>query len=236
MDPVQTFIKKNLLDVVDSSLQYGQPIIMYRGESKKWKSPISSTLFRDYPFYENNFEFELKYYKQCFQYLYNYEKPFDSEVNLAFLSFLRHNNFPTRLIDITPSIETALFFAVIEEDEEDGVFYRIKGLDISYYMYNYENADINSVVNSDYLTKNLVNHYIFYKDTNIYNIKARRQKGWHIIKKGIIDGLVDETIISIKEKNNIREFLFENKFKERFDPDLRKILKLIKSILDQFGK
>jgi hypothetical protein len=209
---------------------------MFRGESRKWDTKITSTLFRNYPFFSKSIDNELGYYKYCFNRLYDYSTPFDSDINLAFLSFLRHNNYPTRLIDITPQIETALYFAVMDHFNETGYFYSIKGIDISYNMYNYEYADLKSVVDNRIFNNNLSNHYIFYKDTNVFNIKARRQHGWHIVKTGLVDKLVNEILISPEEKLELSKYFTDINYIDKIHPDLTNLYIEIIDHLEEIGK
>ncbi len=178
------------VSVVDNNYFFPQRFCLFRGESIKWDYPATSTLSRDGI---NDHDKEIAHYKKRFSEIFPMSTPFKSDLNLRFIAFLQHHAFKTRLIDATHSPNIALYFACNnskhpEHLREDGYIYKFFGLDIQTIAYDTDQADIDSLFyNPNFPPANHPllsepNPFLFYRDTNLYNIKARRQDGWFIIE------------------------------------------------------
>lgn len=120
--------------------------VFYRGESKKFTSPIRSKIGRHWELFKDTFGVEFKTDKEILNIekakrsleiheknLFNHFKHFGSPelvnlgVNLSddweVLAIARHYGLDTRFIDFTRNPLVALFFAVNDDLQEDGYFY-----------------------------------------------------------------------------------------------------------------
>jgi len=162
-----------------------KPFFLFRGEARRFDKPGISTLERKKIITKLR---EINYYKKCFESLFPDTKPFDSDLNLRFIAFIQHNGFKTRLIDVTDSQYIALYFACNCYPDEDGFIYKFFGYDLSSLTNDLDQADIDSLFfNGDfpphsYKWRQNPRPFLFYRDTNLFNIRARRQHGWFVFE------------------------------------------------------
>lgn len=116
--------------------------------------------------------------------------PFQSDLNLRFIAFLQHYEFRTRLIDTTHSPYIALYFACndLKHIEEDGYVYKFFGLDVLSLASDIDHADVDSLFYNpafppeDHPLLYEPLPFLFYREINLYNIRARRQFGWFVFE------------------------------------------------------
>jgi len=206
------------------------PFYLFRGESKKWDNPISSNLFRRKKLNQKE---ELNYYRDCFNRIYSPEKAFLSDLNLRFLCYLQHNGFKTRLVDLTDSLEVALFFAANNHQQGNGYVFKLFGYDLLSIGQDLDFANISSIFfNKDFpdFKHHLLeggNPHFFYRDTNPYNIKLRRQRGWHLFQADhytVSNSFVFRYPVTPDDKKMILKELEREGFSEEYlFPSIRKI-------------
>lgn len=194
MSYIEEWKKKNNFEDYKKYLKlnknlYPQPLFLFRGESKKYPKPVSSKIIRE----SISRKKEMCYYQECFFNIYKKTSK-QKYINLRFISFIQHYGFPTSLIDVTSNIDIALYFALDSLDsgdnhmDESGYVYILPGYDIRHI----ENFDLTNTNYETFLDESPASifddtdmRFIFYQDTNDYNINAVRQSGWHIIDFGV---------------------------------------------------
>jgi hypothetical protein len=128
-----------------------------------------------------------------------------------------------------------LFFAVRDFPNEEGYIYKIFGFDLLSIAQDLDFADIRSVFYNDGFPPVSnpvlrVHPHLFYRDSNIYNVNLRRQKGWHIIEPANYRGakeFIKAYKISPYYKKMIKKQLkAEMLTQEYYFPDLEKIEKV----------
>jgi hypothetical protein len=216
-------------------LFYPAPFYLLRGESQKFDFPITSRWSRKNISDEQE---EMNYYERCFKEIYR-ATPFKSDLNLRFLAFLQHHDFKTRLIDTTSKLDTALYFALKDDPTETGYIYKMFGYDILALANNLDQGDIGSILfdpnfpPSDHpITRQHPRPYLFYRDTNYYNINAVRQDGWFIIEtKQYKAHQYTKTVYPVTpdDKAEILQDFKKTKIDDTFYfPDLKQIAKTVK--------
>ena len=105
-------------------------VIFYRGESKKYDSPCTPSLFRYMGNAKSKLKIEKEYYDLSIEYLKKSQfniKP--SEANdeilsyIKYISLMQHYGFGTRLLDISSKLEIAKYFACCSDFDKDGYIY-----------------------------------------------------------------------------------------------------------------
>lgn len=100
-------------------------VVVYRGESQIYKTPCQPNIFRNKNFSEDEF-FELNLFSEMAA---NHLTTGQTHLEMAIDA--QHGGFPSRLLDVTYNILTALYFAVTpyytkeesSEDDKDGAVY-----------------------------------------------------------------------------------------------------------------
>ena len=95
---------------------------IYRGESKEYEQACSSTLYRRL-FDINKDVTKYTFLQEQEEYLKKVNRYFEGEFDLPVLSKLQHFGMPTCLIDFSKNILISMFFACLNNDNEDGFIY-----------------------------------------------------------------------------------------------------------------
>ncbi|GEM_PF-4496157 len=228
-------LESHIKSIQDRKLFHPPSFFLLRGESRKWDHPVTSKWSRRNISDEDE---EREYYKRCFKGLYPEDNPFHSDINLRFVAYLQHHGFDTRLIDMTSKLDTALFFAVKEHPDEIGYIYKVYGYDILGLANDIDYADIESIFFSPNfppvthaITKVNPKPYLFYCDTNRYNLNAWRQKGWFIFQTKYYQGHAYNMRayeVTPDEKKAINEEFEQNKVDSAFYfPNMNEIVKSV---------
>lgn len=192
------------------------PFLLFRGESKKYDKPNLNALGRE----EFTKDQEIDYTEAVFKSIYHLSDPFKSDLNIQFLAFIQHLRFKTRLLDYSSDETTALWFAVNDDEEKAGYLHIACGFNILAFLDKFDYADIESTIYGQDLIKIdrlgvlWDNPCLFYQDNNIYNLRAKRQKGWFLLQpwgtKGN-DKYIHTYEISPEYKKAIREEIEKNR-------------------------
>lgn len=91
---------------------------IYRGESKLYPYPLLPSIFREMAAGKKHPDYEKKLVNQFLN-----RHPIYKDDLLKILSIMQHYGSSTRLLDWTSQLEVALYFACVENLDEDGMLY-----------------------------------------------------------------------------------------------------------------